>query len=291
MPSVNAPPRPFKDTPMISVKQLLGQSLALLRAHPVLWLPPIAADALIAMLAPGRGPGGVGGMILAALIQLAIMAGWLPLIATLRAGEKASWDEFFTSIGRHFWSLVGGAFNQIMALLAFGFPLLILGSLWVGQSGATRLESELRPFLEGKADVSGIAQALSPEAMQAASQLTLLGLIWFLAFAVLSFVLVFWQQGVVLRHLGWFKAWRDSLGVVKRHFKGTLALMTVLTLAQGGAIALGLALPRVGAFAAALAALALLMIRVYSSVAVTLFYLEAVKTADETPPSPATLQA
>ncbi len=271
---------------MISVKQLLGQSLALLRAHPVLLFPPLAADVLIAMLAPGRGPGGFGGMVLAALIQLAIMAGWLNLIAKVRSGEKATWDDFFTSIGRHFWSLVGGALNQVLLMLSLGFPLLILGALWVGQTGATRLEAELRPFLEGKAAVSGIGQALSPEAMHAASQLTMLGLVWLLAFAVMSFVLIFWQQGVVLRHLGWLHAWRESLGVVKHQFKGTMALVTVLSLAQGGAIALGLFLPQIGVFAAALAAVALLLVRVFASVATTLFYMEAVKTTDETPPSP-----
>jgi hypothetical protein len=284
MPIMNAQPRPLKDTPMISVKQLLGQSLALLRAHPVLLFPPLAADVLIAMVAPGRG--GFGGMLLAALIQLAIMAGWLNLIAMANAGEKVTWDDFFTSIGRHFWSLIGGAFNQVMLLLAVGFPLLVLGSLWVGQVGATRLESELRPFLEGKAEVTGIAQALSPEAMQAASQLTMVALVWLLAFAVLSVVLVFWQQGVVLRHLGWLSAWRESFSVVKSQFKGTMALLTVVSLLQGGAIALALLLPQIGMVAAALAALALLLTRVFASVATTLFYMEAVKIPGETPPSP-----
>lgn len=284
MPIMNAQPRPLKDTPMISVKQLLGQSLALLRAHPVLLFPPLAADVLIAMLAPGRG--GFGGMLLAALIQLAIMAGWLTMIAKVKTGEKATWDDFFTSIGRHFWSLIGGAFNQVMLLLAFGFPLLVLGSLWVGQAGATRLEAELRPFLEGKAEVAGIAQALSPEAMQAASQLTMVGLLWLLAFAVMSFVLVFWQQGVVLRHLGWLHAWRESFSVVRTQFKGTMALLTVVSLLQGGSIALALLLPQIGMFAAALAALALLLTRVYASVATTLFYMEAVKIPGDTPPSP-----
>lgn len=271
---------------MISVKQLLGQSLALLRAHPILLFPPLAADVLIAMLAPGRGPGGFGGMILAALIQLAIMAGWLTMIAKVHREGKSTWDDFFTSVGRHFWGLVGGALNQLLLMLAIGFPLLIVGSLWVGQAGATRLESELRPFLDGKAEVSGIATALSPEAMQAASQLTVIGLIWLLAFAVMSFVLVFWQQGVVLKHLNWLAAWRESFAVVKAQFKGTLLLVTVLSLAQVGAIALGLLLPQIGIFAAALAAVALLLVRVFSSVATTLFYMGVVKIPDEAPPSP-----
>lgn len=276
---------------MISVKQLLGQSLALLRANPVLLFPPLAADVLIAMLAPGRAPGGFGGMVLAALIQLAIMAGWLNLIAKVRSGEKATWDDFFTSIGRHFWSLVGGALNQVLLLMAIGFPLLIAASLWVGQAGATRLETELRPFLEGKADVATVGTALSPESMQAASQLTMVGLVWFLAFAVMSFVLIFWQQGVVIRHLGWLHAWRESLNVVKTRFKGTMALVTVTSLAQGGAIALAMLLPQIGIFAAALAAVALLLTRVFASVATTVFYMEAVKTSDDTPPSPPTLPA
>ncbi|MNX23630.1 hypothetical protein D3C86_536340 [compost metagenome] len=291
MPFMNVQPRPLKDTPMISVKQLLGQSLALLRAHPVLLFPPLAADVLIAMLAPGRGPGGLGGMVLAALIQMAIMAGWLTLIAKVSAGEKATWDDFFTSIGRHFWSLVGGALNQVFLMMAIGFPLLIGAALWVGQSGATRLETELRPFLEGKADVATIGQALSPEAMQAASQLTMVGLLWFLAFAVMSCALIFWQQAVVLRHVGWLQAWRESLSVVKGHFKRAMALVTVLSLAQGGAIALAFLLPRAGLFAAAFAAVALLLARVYASVATTLFFMEAVKTTDEAPPSPTSLQA
>ncbi len=284
MPIMNAQPRPIKDTPMIPVKQLLGQSLALLRKQPVLLFPPLAADVLIAMVAPGRG--GFGGMVLAALIQLAIMAGWLTLLAKASAGEKATWDDFFTSIGRHFWSLIGGAFNQVMLMLAFGFPLLILGALWVGQAGASRLETELRPFLEGKVEVAGIAQALSPEALQAASQLTMIGMIWLLAFAVMSVVLLFWQQGVVLRHLGWLQAWRDSFSVVKAHFKGTMALLTVVSLLQGGAIALALLLPQIGVFAAALAAMALLLTRVFASVATTLFYMEAVKMPADTLPSP-----
>lgn len=276
---------------MISLKQLFSQSMALLRAHPVLLLPPIVADALIAMLAPGRGPGGFGGMILAALIQLAIMAGWLNLIARLRSGEPPTWDAFFTSVGRHFWSLVGGALNQVLLLMAMGFPLLLLGALWVGQAGATRLESELRPFLEGKADVAGLAQALSPEAMLAASQLTWLALIWFLAFALMSFLLTFWQQGVVLRHLRWAQSWRESFGVVRGHLKGVLALVTVLSLGQGAAIALGLLVPQIGVLAAAFAALALLLVRVFASVATTLFYMEVVKTADDTLPASPTLPA
>lgn len=293
MPIMNTQPRPLKDTPMISVKQLLGQSLALLRAHPVLLFPPLAADILIAMVSPGRGPGGFGGMVLAALIQLAIMAGWLTMIAKVSFGEKATWDDFFTSIGRHFWSLIGGGFNQIMLMLAVGFPMLIVAALWIGQAGATRLETELRPFLDGKADVSTIAQALSPESMQVASQLTMVGLLWFLAFAVMSFVLVFWQQAVVLRHMRWLPAWRESWTVVKTHFKGTMALVTVVSLAQGGAIAMAFLLPQLGIVAAALAAVGLLLARVYASVATTRFYMaavdltpEALKTSDEVPPSP-----
>ncbi len=275
---------------MISVKQLLRQSMALLRAHPILLVPPLLADSLIAMLAPGRGPGGLGGMILAALIQLAVTAGWLSMVATLHGGEQVTWDGFVTSIGRHFWSLVGGAFNQVLALLALGFPLLLLGALWVGQSGATRLESELRPFLDGKAEIAGMAAALSPEAMRVASQLTFLGLIWLVGFALMSFALIFWQQGVVLRHLGWLQSWKDSLDVLKRHFKGTLALLTVLSLGQGLVIGLALLMPRFGILAAALAAMALLVVRIFASVATTLFYLEAVKTSDDRPPSLPALQ-
>ena len=272
---------------MISVKQLLSQSLALLRAHPVLLFPPLAADILIAMVAPG----GFGGMLLAALIQLAIMAGWLQLIAKAQSGEKGTWDDFFTSVGRHFWSLVGGAVNQVLLMLAIGFPLLIAASLWVGQAGATLLESELKPFLEGKANVATLGTALSPEAMQVASQLTMVGLLWFLAFAVMSLVLIYWQQAVVIKHLGWLQAWRESANVLKTRFKESMALLTVLTLAQGGAIALAVLLPQIGVAAAALAAVALLLARVFASVATTLFYMEAVKTTDATPPSSPTLPA
>ncbi|MNT65952.1 hypothetical protein D3C72_2039780 [compost metagenome] len=119
----------------------------------------------------------------------------------------------------------------------------------------------------------------------------MVGLLWFLAFAVMSFVLVFWQQGVVIRHLGWLHAWRESLNVVKTQFKGTMGLLTVVSLAQGGAIALAILLPQIGIFAAALAAVALLLTRVFASVATTIFYMEAVKTTDDTPPSSPTLPA
>lgn len=272
---------------MISVKQLLSRSVVLLRENPVLLVPPLAADVLIAMIGPSR----FGGMVLAALIQLAIMAGWLHWVATAHAGEKATWDGFFTSIGRHFWSLVGGALNQVLLMLAIGFPLMMAGALWVGQSGAKRLETELRPFLEGKAEVSTLATALSPEAMQVASQLMLVAMLWFLAFAVMSVVLVYWQQAIVVKHLGWLQAWRDSARVLRAHFKGSMALLTLLALAQGGAFLLALLMPGLGVFAAALAAVALLLARVYSGVATTLFYVEALRTTDDTPPSSPVPQA
>lgn len=269
---------------MTSVKQLLSEALALLRAHPVLLIPPFVADALIAMLAPGRG--GLGGLVLATMIQLAITAGWLTMIAKLRAGEKSTWDDFFTSVGRHFWSMVGGAVNQLLASLALAVPLLLVASVWIGETAVKRLESELKPFLEGKADPATLSGALSPEAMQAASQLAMLGMLWLLAFALLSFVLLFWQQGVVLRHQGWLQAWRESASLVRAHLKGALGLVTVLGLAQGLAVVLGLLAPFAGAFVAALAAVTLLLARVYASVATTLYYMELVKTHAETLPSP-----
>jgi hypothetical protein len=133
--------------------------------------------------------------------------------------------------------------------------------------------------------------------MQVASQLTMVGLVWFLAFAVMSFVLIFWQQAVVLRHVRWLQAWRESLALVKTNFKGTLALVSVVSLIQGAAIGMAFFLPQLGIVAAALAAVGLLLARVYASVATTLFYMEAVKatgedlkTSDETPPSPTSPQ-
>lgn len=226
---------------MPSVQQLLSRAGALLRAHPLLWTPPLAIALLMALANPG-GPNVSGPMFLVvSLINLAVTLGWLELIDTADRGEKPTWDAFFTAIGRHFQPMVLGSLAALLVVLAVALPLVLLAVVWADPAVLTALGKEL-PALTKQLQANPDALAsLQPAYLVAMSRLlvgVMAGAIWY---GLVSLALLYWNQALVLGKLGWREAWKDSWAMFRGHLGLTLGLVTWQTLGFVLGFALGAA--------------------------------------------------
>lgn len=268
---------------MLSLKQLVGRAATLLRTQPLLWTPPLAIALFSSLTIPTGAP--AVSAIVSGLITLAVTAGWYALIARAEADEKPVWDDFFVAIGRHFAGLIAGtvAFFALVALIAV--PVMLAGVQWAGPEMLTRLQTELPPLLEQAQTHPDVLLKVDPALLVALNRLLTAASGAVLWYGLVSFGLIFWKQALVLQNLSWWAAFKDSLAVFKAHFGLVLGLLTLQGLGYLVAIILCLLPFPIGV----VGWMGMIWIHVWSTVALTIAYMQArplPKTLDASSASP-----
>ncbi|MBO9540440.1 hypothetical protein J7643_07590 [bacterium] len=270
---------------MQPLKQLIARAARLTVSQPILWTPPLGIALLSSLMAPQATPQMGIIFLVTALITLAVTAGWYALIAKAASDELPVWEDFFVAIGRHFSTLIGGTivFGLLVAVVAV--PLLMAAVSWAGPESLNKLKDLLPGLMQQAQTKPEVLLSIEPSLLLAANRF-FLGLcgagLWF---ALLSMVLLFWKQAVVLGTMPWPEAWKASLTVMRRHFGPAMGVMTVHGLAYLAAAFFSLMPLPFGL----IGWLLLIGVDVFATVAYTLLYLEAippVKTAESASATP-----
>jgi hypothetical protein len=273
-----------KDTPMPPFKQLIARAGTLLRTQPILWSPPLGVALMSSLTIPAGAAVAVMAVV-TALIGLAVTAGWYALIERADANQRPSWDDFFIAIGRHFVTLLLGTAVFAVLVGLIGVPSLLAGAAWAGSAALLKLQNQLPILLEQAQTHPEVLQNLDPTLANAVVRLTVgiaVGLTWY---ALVSVALLFWKQAVVIGNLSWWPAWRQSLSLLRSHFRlvmGLLTLQTIAYLAAAFVSALPTPIGILGWFL-------MIGVHVMATVTYTLVYSQAVppvRTADADSPSP-----
>lgn len=268
---------------MLSLKQLVERAATLLRTQPILWTPPLGIALFSSLMMSGGTPGST--FLLTGLVTIAVTAGWYALIARAEANEKPLWDDFFVAIGRNFGGLLTGsiAFLALVALVVL--PLMLAGAQWAGPEMLTRLQTELPPLLEKAQTKPEVLLTADPALVLALDRLLLVTLGAVLWYGLVTLGLLFWKQALVLRNLKWQEAFKDSLAVVRAHFKLIVGLLTLQVLGYLAAAFFSIWPFPIGV----LGWMLMIAIHVWSTIALTVLYLHArpeVNTLDSEPASP-----
>lgn len=257
---------------MLSLKQLVGRAVTLSRTQPMLWAPPLGVALLSTLTLPaGAGPSSVMAIV-SGLIGLAMTLGWYALIVRADAGETPTWDDFFVAVGRFFSPVLLGSVAYVALILLFGLPVLFSGATWIGVDRLlllqTQLQKQVVPALERMQTHPDALLAIDPAVWTTLNQLALVVLAIAIWYGILSVVLLFWKQAMVLSELNWRESWARSWQVVKEHFRLVMGMLTAQAIAFLFAALLG-AMPMpfgiIGWFG-------LLGIHVISTISYTTFY-------------------
>lgn len=207
---------------------------------PILWMPPLMAQALQALAGgPFDEPAVAVLMVLMAFGgSFLIEAGWLAMIVlALRGGRPAF--AFLEGVNRHWATFLVGNAAYVIVLVALAAALVALGEAAWGHQ-------ELERYLAGFQGLSeaGVKARLRPEAIPAQVQAwSNLVMAWGLLAGLFTLGLSFWQPLAVAGPLPWHVAWWRSLGLALRQSPRLLGvgvlhaaglLMALLALASGG---------------------------------------------------------
>lgn len=207
----------------LSLRQVLGQTWALLRKHPGLWNPPLVLNLLIALLATNgaKGLAIIVPMIGAWLLSIAFRAGWFEQMArVVQAGDPgdepakaATWGHFLEGVGRYFWRFLGGEVAQLVLLGLALYLAVSLGAQSVGWPDQAMVNEVM-----AAARQSGDAlQKLPAATLQTLNAWTWIFLAWTAFWGVVAVGLLFWQTFAVWSNRTWPQAWWASLKTVGRH--------------------------------------------------------------------------
>jgi hypothetical protein len=129
-------------------------------------------------------------------------------------------EDFKAGVNAHWLSLVAGnlAFYMFLALMLVG--VFLAGDQLYGRAGLEQWMRSVQDLPPGR-----FSEAMQPEKVPQAVQGWLsLFTGWMGAAAATSFVLMLWQPLVVLRDVGWMRAWLGSLRLVILRFPQALAI-------------------------------------------------------------------
>lgn len=225
---------------------VVGEVFAAARAAfwrwPILWLPPLMAQALQALAGgPYQDVGVQWLMLLMALGgSFLIQAGWVAMIVAALKGERPVL-AFVEGVNRHWASFLVGNAAFFICVGAMAAAFVAYGEQQLGHA-------ELKAYVDGfqGLDESALRARLKPEAVPKSVQAWAnLVALWALSAGAFALLLSFWQPLAVAAELPWYRAWWRSLVMAFRQAPRLLGvgalhaaslLMALMALAGGGPV-------------------------------------------------------
>lgn len=210
---------------MRSISELLAAAQATMMKWPALWLPACLISALQLM---AGGPyvnmaAQVTVLITSNLGAFVAEAGWLALIKRAVKDEPVHMEDFKAGVNRYWASL-------IMGNVAFYLLLGALLGVTVAAGDALYSRVALEHWYAGLKDIppEKLDAMLRPDLLPPKVQ-GWMGLFagWMAVTTLLGYLLLFWEQVVVMRGVGWWHGWLGSMKLALSRFRQTIVLVAL----------------------------------------------------------------
>lgn len=224
----------------LGVGEVFAGARAAFWRWPILWLPPLMAQALQALAGGPYEDVGVQWLMLLMALggSFLIQAGWVAMIVqALRGTAPAS--AFIPGVNRHWATFLVGNAAFVLVLVAYAWGLIAYGEHRWGHA-------ELVAYVEGFQGLSeeAVRARLKPELVPASVQAWAnMVALWAAMSGATALALSFWQALAIGAEITWYEAWGRSLVAAFRQAPRLLGvgalhaaslLMALMALAGGG---------------------------------------------------------